>query len=209
MNISLNEVEATAKRATRGAGYSWGLAEEAAKATRWLCARGQNGTGALARLLQMVMADAPKQRAPTDLSGDWHSDELLCPLVTGALLSDCAIRVNSSAITMSNVAVPVLLLPFAANAARLLDTRVTIECDGIIAETDGLDLTLNGPIPDQAKHVSVHLGGRLANAVPHHTRAEPSPTDWSTLNRFAQNTYAPATEESRLRGAGAGLSDND
>lgn len=209
MNISLNEVEATAKRATRGAGYSWGLAEEAAKATRWLCARGQNGTGALAQLLQMGMADAPKQHAPTDLSGDWRSDELLCPLVTGALLSDCANRVKSSPITMGDVAVPALLLPFAANAARLLDTRVTIECDGTIAETDGFDLAMNSPITDQAKMVSVHLGGQLTNAAPHHTRAEPSPTDWSTLNRFAHNTYAPATEESRLRGAGAGLSDND
>ncbi|NND22495.1 MAG: DUF3726 domain-containing protein, partial [Silicimonas sp.] len=38
MSYSLNEVEATAKKAARGAGYPWGLAEEAAKATRWLCA---------------------------------------------------------------------------------------------------------------------------------------------------------------------------
>ena len=29
------------------------------------------------------------------------------------------------------------------------------------------------------------------------------------LNTFAHRTYAPATEESRLLGAGAGLSDND
>jgi hypothetical protein len=31
----------------------------------------------------------------------------------------------------------------------------------------------------------------------------------ATLTRFAHNTYAPATEASRLAGAGAGLSDND
>ena len=40
MNLSLNEVEATAKKATRGAGYPWGLAEEAGKAVRWLCGAG-------------------------------------------------------------------------------------------------------------------------------------------------------------------------
>ena len=33
MNLSLNEVDAMAKKAARGAGYSWGLAEEAGKAT--------------------------------------------------------------------------------------------------------------------------------------------------------------------------------
>ena len=31
----------------------------------------------------------------------------------------------------------------------------------------------------------------------------------SVLNEFAKKTYAPATEESRLAGAGAGLNDND
>ena len=42
-----------------------------------------------------------------------------------------------------------------------------------------------------------------------HLRADPDPNDWAALLAFAHRTYAPATEESRLRGAGAGLSDND
>ena len=32
---------------------------------------------------------------------------------------------------------------------------------------------------------------------------------WSRLGAFAQRTFAPATEASRLAGAGAGLQDND
>ena len=47
MNYSLNAVESTAKRAARGAGYPWGLAEEAGKATRWLSHQGLEGCGAL------------------------------------------------------------------------------------------------------------------------------------------------------------------
>jgi hypothetical protein len=35
MMRSLNEIEAMAKRAVRGAGLAWGLAEEAGKALRW------------------------------------------------------------------------------------------------------------------------------------------------------------------------------
>ena len=40
-------------------------------------------------------------------------------------------------------------------------------------------------------------------------RGYPAEKTWQTLNLYAARTYAPATEESRLKGAGAGLSDND
>ena len=51
MTWSLNEIESLAKNATRGAGRDWGLAEEAGKATRWLCAAGWPGADLLAELL--------------------------------------------------------------------------------------------------------------------------------------------------------------
>ena len=40
-------------------------------------------------------------------------------------------------------------------------------------------------------------------------RAEVSEESWARLGEFARRTFAPATEESRQRGAGSGLSDND
>jgi hypothetical protein len=40
-------------------------------------------------------------------------------------------------------------------------------------------------------------------------RACLSETQFKILNEYAHKTYAPATEESRRSGAGAGLSDND
>jgi hypothetical protein len=40
-------------------------------------------------------------------------------------------------------------------------------------------------------------------------RGEIPPDVQNRLNAFAQRTYAPATEASRLAGAGAGLTDND
>jgi hypothetical protein len=38
---------------------------------------------------------------------------------------------------------------------------------------------------------------------------EIAPEAFATLNELAARTYAPATDASRERGAGAGLSDND
>ncbi|WP_172978117.1 DUF3726 domain-containing protein [Roseovarius sp. THAF27] len=35
MTWSLNEIEALARKPTRGAGYPWGLAEETGRAARW------------------------------------------------------------------------------------------------------------------------------------------------------------------------------
>jgi hypothetical protein len=49
-----------------------------------------------------------------------------------------------------------------------------------------------------------HLSDRTPVA-----RVEMSPTLWAHLNKLAAKTYVPASEASRISGAGAGLSDND
>ncbi|SLN25052.1 DUF3726 domain-containing protein [Ruegeria meonggei] len=209
MSFSLNEVESTSKRAARGAGYSWGHAEEAAKATRWLCAQGLDGVGALAQLLQLDLVKPPEAPAP-DMNEDGRiSQSMLCPLTAGPAVSDRAQHITGSAVSLSNLAMPILLLPFAANAARLLKSCITVTFDGVDIVTDGFAISNPSTTPDHAKTVSVRVGGTLTGTVQQQTRATPDPADWTTLNRIAHRTYAPATEESRLRGAGAGLSDND
>lgn len=206
MSYSLNEVEATAKRATRGAGFAWGLAEDAAKATRWLCAHGVDGVGHLAVLLDQSDRSL---HAPSSIEGAWTGEGALCPLHAGCLLSDSAHLLNAHPIVMEHVASPVLLIPFAALASRQLKTPVSLECDGIAICTDGHILSATPDWPATVQSVTVTLGGHVPASSPRQTRMTPHPADWDALNRFAHKTYAPATEESRLLGAGAGLSDND
>ncbi|WP_164659075.1 DUF3726 domain-containing protein [Tropicibacter sp. Alg240-R139] len=206
MSYSLNEVEATAKRATRGAGYAWGLAEDAAKATRWLCAHDIDGVGQLARLLS---SESETRLALAAINGVWAAKGVLCPFRTGCLLSDCAHLLNEQPIEMVQVAAPVVLVPFAALAARRLEVVVTVECDGDVAVTDGQILSMPSQWSEIAETVTIQISGTLPASSPRQTRARPNAVDWDTLNRFAHKTYAPATEESRLLGAGAGLSDND
>ncbi len=209
MSFSLNEVEVTAKRAARGAGYPWGLAEEAGKATRWLCANGQDGIAELMRLLNLGLAASPASHSPKGLTEIWASDAPLCPLATGALLSDCARSLPGGRIEMKQVANPVFLLPFAAGASRVLGSTVTVECDGQIAVVDGKCLSVADRFPATATQITVRVGGDMTIPHPRQTRAAPDPDIWVRLNRFAHRTYAPATEESRKLGAGSGLSDND
>lgn len=209
MSFALNEVEAIAKKAARGAGYSWGLAEEAAKATRWLCAQGIDGSAVLARLLGHGHASDLAAHTPGDLSVPWGAQNDLCALISGAALSDRANGLTSGNITLKNVTEPAMLLPFAAQAARQINATVTLNCDDVTAVTNGTGISVFGDFPTSASEVTVSVSGALTDVQPLKTRATPDPDDWAKLNRFAHLTYAPATEESRLLGAGAGLSDND
>lgn len=209
MSYALNEVEATAKRAARGAGYSWGLAEEAAKATRWLCAQGLDGPAFLAALLEAGYAANLSAHVPQDLQAEWQAAAPLCPLGTGAALSDCAAQLQTAPLATGPVSQPAMILPFAALAARQLGACVTVEGEGFQAVTDGTGLQCEGVLPETAARLTIRAAGSLTNANPSCTRAEPEEAAWAVLNRFAHKTYAPATEESRLLGAGAGLSDND
>ncbi len=52
MIVSLGELAETAQKATIGCGHSFGIAEEMAYATRWLCERGFHGTAKLLHALQ-------------------------------------------------------------------------------------------------------------------------------------------------------------
>ncbi len=212
MSFALNEIEATAKRAASGAGLSWGMAEEAAKAARWLCAQGIDGAAVLAAVLEQNGGKAAADLRPASLSGDWRTDGgTLCPLFAGASLSDCAARLATGRITLQAVSHPAMLLPFAAAAASQLGKAVTLEWEGCAAVTDGRSVSVSGDALLQAcvSGASASLGGSLDAPLSQAARATPGTAAWESLNRFAHRTFAPATEASRLAGAGAGLSDND
>mgnify|MGYP001627830319 CR=1 FL=1 len=212
MNFALNEIEATAKRAARGAGLSWGMAEEASKAARWLCTQGFDGAAVLAAVLEQNDGKPAEALRPQSLQGAWQAESgTLCPLFAGASLSDCAARLAEGRITMQAVSQPAMLLPFAAAAAAQLGQTVTLEWEGCAAVTDGKSVSVSGDalLPARTDGAAASLGGTLGTPAPQATRSTPDTAAWERLNRFARRTFAPATEASRLAGAGAGLSDND
>ncbi len=215
MSFSLNEVEALSKRAARGAGLDWGLAEEAAKATRWLCAYDLDGC----RLLKIVMdahqGDSQNSQAPRSLSGEWYSHMgALCPLRTGAALSDCAAQVAANGVEIRDLSSPLFMLPFVAAVARVTKTCLHLAWEGASITTDGgtVDLTFlaeTTPYVGHADRLVITQSTPLTKPAKSLCRANPSSQDWDNLNTLAALTYAPATETSRRLGAGGGQSDND
>ena len=216
MTYSLNEIEALAKKAARGAGRPWGVAEEAGKAVRWLVSNGLPGCEALAGLLAETDGRPEAERAPVALEGVWTSRAgTLCPLTSGAALNDCAEAIlEGTGVEMGQVAHPLLVVPFAGWAAIHLETLVVVSWGDVRIGTDGWAVWIadsgevaGGPAP-------ADLSCRVAREIdaPKSTpalRGAIAPDVWKRLDAFAHRTYAPATEASRLLGAGAGVSDND
>ena len=192
------------RKAARGAGYSWGMAEDAGAAVQWLEARGIGGCAALAKTLQAVDGQMT-EFAPRS---DWTSPSgRLCPIMVGAALSD---RVDKNA-SLGPVLAPVLLLPVLAFMSKTHGQPMSIETGLGQAVLDGDAIALAPPLDDTSP-VRIRTGVShrpVVQARPCQTRADVSDRTWALLDGFAAKTYAPATEASRLKGAGAGLTDND
>lgn len=212
MTRSLNEVEALARKAARGAGMSWGLAEDTGRAIRWLEARGFAGAAALAEYLAWRDQGGAVARLEVH-SGLWRgAGGPLCPIAVGAYLSDSAAAGLPGEMTLVSIRAPLLIIPFTAWAARELGRDIKLECGdediwlGHRGEAYGAGFTGTGEA-DVSLRLEQVPGDAMRREVTTRCAAERGPLD--VLEEFAGRTYAPATEASRLAGAGAGTSDND
>lgn len=195
MSWSFSETRSLVIKAARGAGLPWGYAEEAGFAVEWLEARNAPGVEAMADYLMGVSE-----------SGIYKSDR--CPIAHGAHLSDLG---RWPASFPKSVHQPLLLTPFLALVADsdslLLEwagQKVLLNSNGIsggvqtgVADTGLFECSVRN---DVVSTLSLYEALR----VPENRRPF-----IEILTRLAHKTYAPATEASRLKGAGAGLDDND
>ncbi len=216
MSHSLNEIAAHAKRAARGARFSWGMAEEAARATRWLASHDLAGPALLSDVLHQNDGMSHAQVAPASLNGEWRASAGdMCPLAAGAALNDCADRlVGGQPVRMANVSYPLLVLPFAAWAAIHVRQSVRVIWQDVQIDTDGDGIWIDDPNSQINSGKAAVLRCQLTanrddTAKRPGLRGIVAPDIWARLDALAQRTYAPATDASRQLGAGAGVSDND
>ena len=192
MSWSLGEMRALSVKAARGAGMVWGLAEEAGFAVYWLEERGGPGVAALAGYLEAL---------------DKYSI-VSCPIALGASVSDVGAWNGAFPVRLHQ---PVLALPFLANV---------LEAGNVALAWAGNSVGINGSgmcdkISSNTLAAGIHKCqiSECANRPALQERLSRVPDDRmphvKMLEKFAHNTYAPSTEESRAKGAGAGLTDND
>jgi hypothetical protein len=210
MIVSLNEIETTILKAARGAGLAWGLAEEAAQAARWLAARRLAFEAAFVFVLE---SEAWRSDVAVDdhALGPRGAGGRLCPIRAGAWLSDLGDKLP---LRVERALCPLLLAPFAARRhapVELAWEDVTIRFDPSGAAWS------SRPLSDSyvARAASAELRRSSGSAAgwsalePRDGGLQIEVPEWERLQRFAARTYVQASLESRLSGAGAGLSEND
>jgi hypothetical protein len=215
MIVSRNEIESLALKAARGAGMSWGLAEEAAVAAGWLAEHALPWADTLAGVLAQAHTTSPPRIAGQQIVPS-RSGTRLCPIMTGALLSD--LGPPASAMEVRNLLAPLWLAPFLASwagpdcGARLSWGHAhLLVAQGAVAGADAFPAAaLAAPFADRVA-IALEPIGRLAQSRPHREPSGYAAPDnaWSAMQELEQKTYVPASTHSRLAGAGAGLLDND
>ena len=228
---SLSEIDAQCRKAARGAGCPWGLAEEAGKAARWLAARALSGPEALAALLDgprdcpCAGAGAGAGAAAGASTGAGATAGTSagaigpsCALRLGATLGDRIEQLAAGETVSLSVAQPLLVLGQVGPAAAATGVVCTLEWEGVRASCgpDGLVLEGAGETLSPAARLRVSTGAvasagvAAAPIVRVDRRSRPVDAGaWAALERFAARTYVPASEASRLAGAGAGIRDDD
>ncbi|QKC86628.1 DUF3726 domain-containing protein [Mesorhizobium sp. NZP2077] len=189
MDLSLNEVETLSTKAARGAGFSWGLAEDIGRAARRIAVEDENWGQALLGLLDNAQSFAPPDplRAARWRIGeaDVHAGRPLCPIRTAALLLDDPPPAEVMPLTILEVALPVWL------DAMLRRSIMRVARPAALPRAD--------VVIERHLHIAQPVVGRRG-AIEGETLA--------ALNAFAARTYVPESERSRTRGAGGGRVDD-
>jgi Protein of unknown function (DUF3726) len=190
IDLSLNEAEALAAKAARGAGFSWGLADEIGRAAR---AMATEGAGWSEALLALAGAAGDFEAPDRERIARWRRGEQdtggarpLCPVRTAALLIDDPADLGAGPLRIAHVGLPIWL-------GAMLRRSGTWVADVEPRSATG-DVTIRrGSDP-------ARCGAR---------RATIAPETLAALNAYAARTYVPESARSRRRGAGGGSVDDD
>lgn len=221
--LSRNEVESVCSKAARGAGMSWGLAEEAGYAAGWLVAHGLDGASMLALHLRGAQGKSWPEICPVVEPGAWlamSDDQPLCPIALGATLSDylgvdCTLF-NGHGLRVGEVSTPALVLPFLAMAMAAQEQAICVHLQGNVVRIDA-----NGVVSGE---VSILLSTERASLIiavdrqapDQHAQWQSDRTEPATvradaltfLHELSLRTTVPSSASSRAN-AGAMGSDND
>ena len=202
---SSSEIITVSKRATKAAGYSWGVAEEVGKNIDVLELIGIAGIENLKSYLSDIKTKTPI--GPNGIkSQNKINNESLCPILTGVSLIDDFKNIEIlKEINFYNVSFPLLMIPFISRLSFLIGKRVSIEIDEynfkfnldkyMFSNSD-----INSLILENAKNVRITIFENEDSF---------SQEVWDELYKLSTETFVEENEKLKSTAAGAGLEDND
>ena len=202
---SSSEIITVSKRATKAAGYSWGVAEEVGKNIDVLELIGIAGIENLKSYLSDIKTKTPI--GPNVIESQNKIDnESLCPILTGICLIDDFKNIEIlKEIIFYNVSFPLLMIPFISRLSFLMGKRVSIQIDEYYFKFNldkymFSDSDINSLILENAKNVKIEVFENEDSF---------SQKVWDELYELSTDTFVEENEKLKSTAAGAGLEDND
>ena len=202
---SFSEIDTTSKRASKAAGFAWGVAEEIGKNMRNLEMFGLPGVKNLNLYLKKIKKTPSEKPKNIEKKNKPQSKEF-CPIYCGtAFLDNCKNLESLKLIKFFNVSYPLLLLPFLSRASDIIGKKISVKYEKnnfllnfdktILSNNINYDKTIS-----KAKEISIEF---LENNNSFSTK------EWKELYRLSEETFVEETDSLKKKGAGAGLTDND
>ena len=201
---SFSEIDTTAKRASKAAGFSWGVAEEIGKSIRSLELFGLPGILNLNNYLKKIKQEHPKKIEKIEKENK-TGDKELCPIYSGVVFLDRCLELEKlKSIKFYKVSYPLLMLPFISRASEIMSKK-------ILAQYDIASFLLNFDKSIFSKNIDKQAQS-LANVVSIEfieNKNSFSEQDWKELYKLSEETFVEESDSSKTKAAGAGLTDND
>ena len=201
---SLSEIDVISKRATKAAGYSWGIAEEVGKNIKLLELFGLPGVKNLNAFYKSKKKNVYKNLKLINIENK-SPNEKLCPVITGLSFLDQIKTLESlEEIKFENIGYPILFIPFVSRASEVIGKRLLLKVDDKkFLFNFNINIYLNflsNETIELAKNVLVKF---IDNSDSFEQK------DWEELYKLSENTFVEESESLKKTGAGAGLNDND
>ncbi len=202
--ITFSEIETTTKRASKAAGFSWGVAEEIGKSIRSLELFGLPGIINLNKYLKKIKKKHPKKIAKIEKKNK-TKDKELCPIYSGiAFLDRCLELEKLKSLKFYNVSYPLLMLPFISRASEMMSKKILVQFDksSFLLNFDKSIFSKN--IEKQAQSIA-----KVVNIEFMENKNSFSKQDWKELYKLSEETFVDESDNLKKTAAGAGLTDND
>jgi len=196
---SLYEIETTVKRSAKSQGLSWGVSEEIGKAVRVLEQSGLQGLESFKNIIDYGFDNLIKL---SDINQKETSD--LCPIHFGIFFQDQShLKEMHQTFEFKSLQEPLICIPFLIKAAKKNLIYFHIHSDNLKISITPSEMTSidQNKIPNLVNNFSIHVTPQR--------QSQYSDKTWEDLYQLSLETFVEETEEKKLSGAGAGLSDND
>ena len=201
---SLSEIETISKRASRAAGFSWGVSEDVGKCIRILELFGLPG---LKNLNQYFKDRVNKKFENLNLISENNlpSSNFYCPIILGISFLDQIRSIDKiKKVSFKNIAYPIIFLSFLSRASEIIGKKILIKIDKI-----EFLLNYNVNIFSNFFNQNLLLDGKIVEIEIIDNQDNFTDNEWKDLYKLSENTFVEETDSLKQGGAGAGLTDND